>query len=536
MGAGALLFGSTGYDDAYITYWAARALAETGQIVNYDGQAVEQSSSVLHVVVLAATYLVTSLPLPVLGLAVGLLGGVATTLLAALVADRAEPFSAVPAALVTGSTAYLVYWSFGGLETTLAAAALLAVALAAASVVERGMSARSLTVFGAAALAQVTVRPEGGLVLLAAFVGWVVLHRRSTVWRVVLVLAGITVASMAVVALARLAYFGVLVPQPVRSKFGGISVEHLGWGLGYARTWLTDPVTLVVAAVAVTGVCVGPTSGGRRGPVEPLLWALAGAQICSVVAAGGDAMPIGRLLVPGVTALAVLAGVGVVRSARLIGSRPARIVAGLLVLVQLAGIVLVARRYSTGQPYWVGDAAVPGVDSRSVDRFSWIERRNRIHLRDAAFVPQLDGIVGRLSDQLHRPVVVASGQAGMLTYYLAVDHPHEVRFVDRARLVGDDFAGCDDLAVQQQTGDMISYERWFGALDRCGAPEPDVIFDLALFETAATGSGHYTVVYRQVDAPVRSGSALLPGARVSTGQFVAVRTDLVPVVLQGIDG
>ena len=47
------LLSATGQDDTHITYWAARALAEHGVIVNHAGARVEQSSSLLLTLVLA---------------------------------------------------------------------------------------------------------------------------------------------------------------------------------------------------------------------------------------------------------------------------------------------------------------------------------------------------------------------------------------------------------------------------------------------------------------------------------------------------
>src|SRR5438552_19214968 len=59
---GFLLFSSTGRDDSYITYWAADQLRRTGRITNYNGRALEQSSSLLHVLLLAGTSWTAHLP------------------------------------------------------------------------------------------------------------------------------------------------------------------------------------------------------------------------------------------------------------------------------------------------------------------------------------------------------------------------------------------------------------------------------------------------------------------------------------------
>ncbi|MDY6991315.1 MAG: hypothetical protein SVR94_01745 [Pseudomonadota bacterium] len=54
---GLFLYGAaTGRDDPYITYWAAQALSSFGHIINYNGVALEQSSSLLHVILLAVLH------------------------------------------------------------------------------------------------------------------------------------------------------------------------------------------------------------------------------------------------------------------------------------------------------------------------------------------------------------------------------------------------------------------------------------------------------------------------------------------------
>ena len=50
---GFLFYGPSGHDDSHITYAAAYQLLEHGQILNNNGERVEQSSSLLHVLLLA---------------------------------------------------------------------------------------------------------------------------------------------------------------------------------------------------------------------------------------------------------------------------------------------------------------------------------------------------------------------------------------------------------------------------------------------------------------------------------------------------
>src|SRR4029077_16251883 len=60
-----------GQDDTYITYWAARTVAEHGQILNYNGARVEQSSSLALVVILGVLSKALPLSLPTLGYLTG---------------------------------------------------------------------------------------------------------------------------------------------------------------------------------------------------------------------------------------------------------------------------------------------------------------------------------------------------------------------------------------------------------------------------------------------------------------------------------
>ena len=61
MAVAFLAFGPGGDDDAHITYTAAKNLAETGAITNTNGEAVEQGSSLLHVILLGYTYKLANL-------------------------------------------------------------------------------------------------------------------------------------------------------------------------------------------------------------------------------------------------------------------------------------------------------------------------------------------------------------------------------------------------------------------------------------------------------------------------------------------
>jgi hypothetical protein len=51
---GFVLFGSSGRDDNYITYWPAHSLAEHAEITNINDQRLEQSSSLSFTIAIAS--------------------------------------------------------------------------------------------------------------------------------------------------------------------------------------------------------------------------------------------------------------------------------------------------------------------------------------------------------------------------------------------------------------------------------------------------------------------------------------------------
>ena len=129
LGLSVALFPSAGRDDAYITYWAAHTLREFGEIANINGAHIEQSTSLLHVLVLGVLSFVTRLSVPAIGPPLSVVFGVVTVIyayeFARLYVGR---WYAVGAAMIVATAAPFVYWATGGLEgtmTALAATALL---------------------------------------------------------------------------------------------------------------------------------------------------------------------------------------------------------------------------------------------------------------------------------------------------------------------------------------------------------------------------------------------------------------------------
>src|SRR4051794_40302129 len=161
-----LVYGQSGPDDAYITYWPARALAEHGRIWNYNGVRLEQSSSLSLVVVLAILYRLTPFSMPVVAFLTSIGFGVATLWLAERVARRLElqPSGAVVPVIAT--VACFGSWATSGMEMSLVAASGLSMILRLERLAEEEAGWRRLLTAALVVLFFAASRPEAPLVVV----------------------------------------------------------------------------------------------------------------------------------------------------------------------------------------------------------------------------------------------------------------------------------------------------------------------------------------------------------------------------------
>jgi hypothetical protein len=73
----------------------------------------------------------------------------------------------------------------------------------------------------------------------------------------------------------------------------------------------------------------------------------------------------------------------------------------------------------------------------------------------------------------------------------------------------------------------MPYEYWFSHTAQCRVPAPDVIFELGRIDDLPAVASRYTVTFEEPSSLLSSGSRRFPGAAVPTGQFLAVRNDLL---------
>ena len=115
---GLVLFGYTGGDDTYISYWPAYTLRRFGSILNYNGVRMEQSSSLLLVLLVAATSLL-GVKITIAGPLVSLFAVIGSSVCASYLGTRLLLRNRFLTIAIIGTFPYFVFWSNSGMESTL---------------------------------------------------------------------------------------------------------------------------------------------------------------------------------------------------------------------------------------------------------------------------------------------------------------------------------------------------------------------------------------------------------------------------------
>jgi hypothetical protein len=536
---GGLLFPSAGHDDTHITCWPAYTMSHFGHILNYNGDRVEQSSSLLQVLLLAVLNKLTDVDLLTLAKLSSIAFGAASVLMLFMLVTRVTGRPAgFCAALMAATSTPIVYWSFSGMETTLVSFTGLWLIITAADYIT-GRPGASLWKPALALSAFALVRPEAPLLIACLLTGALAaarihgtygdpdaVSRKTIVQRLPLLLATAALICCGLFVF-RWTYFGVLVPQPATAKFPGFSIDKVVNGLHYFKryAWNEGPATATVTVAIVLSVCVAAVSQLRARTLNvyvvlSLLFAVG--YVCCVVVSGGDWMEGGRFLahfLPVAIGFIPLAVEAVSRNRWLLPVTTAA-----LVTLEGTTAIAFARNSSTSLPLWA-HMATELSDVRG--RYSWFERHNRINVRDMRLIDHLDEVITQISSRTRGPLVLISGQMGIVPYRLALRHFGRVRFLDRFGLIERSLTGCTITRdLPRDTGGLIvSFDQYFAKLaeleQSCQIARPGVVYSLGDFGNI--GAYGYRKIYSQTGTVTAIGTRLT-GARVVADAFFAVDT------------
>jgi hypothetical protein len=542
---GLILFSSMLDDDSYITYWAAYILAETGEMVNYNGARVEQSSSLAFVLLLAILAKLLPLTIPSIGPIVSCGFGMATVLMTQRLASAVNPAFSLCAGLLTGSATCLIVWSFAGMETTFQAFLALCLLLAYVRFLTSDLSAAVVLSTGITTFLYLIVRPESVFVILSLLLGMITLlcfmlksaesekhHQTLTAIRRTGLLLLVAVLAFICIMSFRLVYFGDWFPQPVAAKVAGVSISRTISGLKYMirHAWTRWDSAIWVLAILGMGVTLLRSFGDTRlHPARMLTGLFMASYTTFIVVSGGDWMIGGRFLVS-VLPMTVIMALTVFQRVKY--STVLRPFVAVLVCMQLFATLSFARHESPGGPFWATrhlDHTQQGTDP------SWFEVMNRHRFHDINMTTRLNHTIQLLRHQNRRRISIMSGQMGMVTYYTTLENYGHVRIIDRYGLATRDFTSCRVTASNPRfsVGLIVTHKFFFDNRreleDVCGLGNPDIIWDWGTESGQVVDlveANGYSIVYRQ-DGYVSNGSRWFPGMPVRANEFIAVRRDLL---------
>ncbi len=278
-----------GCDDAFITYRYARNLAHGHGLVFNEGERVEGYSSILHLVLVAPSFLVTDgMGVYYAAFALNLVLVVLSFLLFVVhVRRRAGPDAAVMAAALFALNPVTWVWVASGLETILVLLLQL-VAWATLDRIEEGDVGGSSWLLPASLVLSLFARPEGVMVtFVAAFLLLARGRRRQALWSVLAV-----VLAAAPYLMWRYGYYGGLLPNTYYAKVSGpLTARVLGGARQLEAVALQQgllPHLLVLAFAAVTVLARdGARLRARAGGI-PFEVALAACLLTFWIYVGGD--------------------------------------------------------------------------------------------------------------------------------------------------------------------------------------------------------------------------------------------------------
>lgn len=520
-----LLCGSAGHDDSHITFWQAHALLEYGELRNYNGERIEQSSSLLMTLLTALTALITRLSIVNSGYLLNLSGALLTLWLVWRLAQQSAIAKPWLATALTALTPYFSYWAWSGMETTLAASCVMLFIFTILQWQEKPSAIQFIALmFSAFALA--AVRPEMVLLGPMFLLLTAVVLRHPTLLLFIL--------PFLLLSLWRYDYFGQWFPNPVYAKSGVTDMEQLGRGVEYFQRLFRHPVAAIGVSITLMAFCVSCAACLRAHlQNHPLLLCCLWVGIYGgfVIASGGDWMKEGRFWVPLIAPMWLAICLTFLSEIRTLLTRYT------LPLLLIIYTPFFINTYNLGTPVWNYSQQKTITGSEA----SFFETANREHLRDwpalhalQKLLPAINPATG-YSLPVH-PLTLMSKQMGMVNYHIGRNFYGKFRVWDMAGLVDNTLRDCAVMAQDgfDKQGLRINYRKFFERLPQaekaCGLHAPDIIYDIYGWgETTPLPdflrSQGYQIIFNQTGRV-----NMKHGIDITAQEMIAVRKEL----LQGL--
>ena len=495
-------------------------LANEGEILNYNLERVEQSSSLLHVLLGAIMSMITGINAVVAGHILPVLAGLLCLATLNCYARRHQlwPWPA----MLCGSSSSFVYWNFAGLESPLSALLMLLYILSLANCLENFNWRNSLAMVTSGICLQIS-RPEMVLFTptLTITACLLVCAQRQSTLKAAAIISTTSVMIAAIICLWRYWYFSDWFPQPVEAKSAGITLAAIQNGIHYAAQAVKNPLTIVQSVIGIFS-CLHITWRIYKRQTSITLATMVIAIIgysMLIMLMGGDWMPAGRLWVPIIPLIAITI------SYSLYTLLPAKLFTSAMAIILFLNIGSVSVLANDNLAI-KGNFSMkrnPGESSP----YSFFERQSPDNRANISTLEFLQPLVSKLTNLQPDGLIILSGQMGMIPYHLSLQHPGKLGFTDRNSLIDRKLTDCSYTNGRPRvpqgidglnTGFFLKQSEEL--VNQCGISPPDIIYDLwwhnlipdTMQMLARRG---YTVVFIQQGhiSPLQD-------------QLVAIRTDL----------
>ena len=521
---GVFFFPSAGRDDVHITYWAAYALSNFGEILNYNGERIEQSSSLLHTLILAAINYISKINIVDIGTYVSIFFGLLTINLTGRLSFLMKQERFFPQ-ILTATAVPLLYWSFGALEASIVSAIILFLLITTIKF-SSDVTIKNYLLAITAIILYLLVRPEAFFVIsLFLFIPLVIFYLNKEKHTPFLMLIATTIFFFIAIVILRYIYFGSIFPQPVEAKMGTSIIDKIYSGIFYYyRSFRQYPFFILLALPIAFYITIKIKETIQNKNLVIIISLLLTYGLFTLFS-GGDWMEGARFFVPVIGPAIVVISLFYIP---LIGQKQAVIYG---VLLNLMCLLYFTIKLSTGYPISYYKDYVTAIPSTK--EFSFFETANRVHYRDIPFIAELNAVLEKMTSNDIHPTIM-SIQAGMVPYHIFQNYYKQARFVDFVGLSTRDFTECKITNSLPKTsgGIRMNYKYFFSHIDslqeKCDIVAPDIIYDLTgkdLKRVSIIEAAGYTLVYLQTGDIVNNG--LFKGGHVGGAQFIAVKTDIV---------
>ena len=510
---GIVYFPSTGRDDSHITYWAAYTLSEYGSLFNYNAETIEQSSSLLHVLILSIFSAILPINIVTLGYILSIaFGSIAIHILTRyMIKKEGNIFIFLP--WLVFSLSIYIYWSFGGLESTLATFIFILFIVLFNNYIERGGLKRFL-LLGVVIFMMLLVRPEIIIVLLCFFLAmYCIVYVKNKLYNIyetvkirVLYTGGIFFFSSIIIIFVRYYYTGMFFPLPVIAKSGSISFLRLQEGFEYfinTLFTLNSIIILIILFISINMSLFRILNRKNKFNFFTIsLSLLVVIYFAFIITSGGDWMEAGRFFVPILPIIVTLA----LLLLNKLKNKKVTITIILVIIVMQVITMFEIKRVTSFHLKDYTEISQYNLPSS----YSFFEKMNRVHLRDIPLSENLKKTIHIINYNNKDNITIMSPYAGMVIFQVMKEYFRTVKFIDMYGLTTSDVSNCPLVSTTLNSNEGIKmtmryfFKHTIELESLCNIELPDIIFSRNL-EKQLKGQPYF-IIYSQKISKIYKGS------------------------------